>query len=49
MDDVYPAELYKAIGSMKDDPLELPEDLPFSLDAPRLSLDGILDKGTDEN
>jgi len=38
LDDTLPDEFYKAIGSLKDDPIEVPEELPFSLDCKRKSL-----------
>jgi len=35
LDDDYPEGFFDLFGSLADDPLEEPEELPWSLDAPR--------------
>jgi hypothetical protein len=38
-DDSWPEEFFKLIGSIDDESFEVPEELPWSLDAKRLEFD----------
>jgi len=35
IEDTWPKEFYEAIGSINDETFDVPEELPWSLDAPR--------------
>jgi len=38
-DDSWPEEFFELIGSIDDDTFEVPEELPWSLDAKRMEFD----------